>query len=417
MKTLAIINKGSRVAWSPYGLAIKSLIGGALILTGLQSTLQAQEVQFSKPSWYFGVAGGANVNFLRGTTQELNSELTVPAAFHDGNGVGLYVAPLIEYHRPDTRLGLMLQVGYDSRKGSFNEVLTPCNCPADLNTDLSYLTVEPSLRFAPFKSNFYLYGGPRFAFNLSKSFTYKQGVNPAYPLQVANPDVTGDFSNVNDNLISMQIGAGYDIPLSSQRHHTQFVLSPFVSYQPYFGQDPRSIESLNVTTLRAGVALKLGRGHKIAPPVVEQIPVAIPAPEPKPEPKVEPVPVVEVKVVRPVVIGNVYKVYFGFDKWNLDARTTADLNQLAIDMNANPSVNVEIESHTDSRGAESYNMKLSEKRGKSVIDYLTGKGIKASRINAHAYGETRLINKCADGVPCTNDEHAVNRRTESTIIE
>jgi outer membrane protein OmpA-like peptidoglycan-associated protein len=282
MKILTSLAKGSGIARSPYNLAIKSLIGGALILTGIQSTLQAQEVQFTKPSWYFGVAGGANFNFYRGTTQELNSNLTVPSAFHDGNGVGLYVAPLIEYHRPDTRLGIMLQVGYDSRKGSFDEVMTPCNCPADLNTDLSYLTVEPNLRFAPFKSNFYLYGGPRFAFNLSKSFTYKQGVNPAFPLQVANPDVTGDFSNVNNNLISMQIGAGYDIPLSSQRHHTQFVLSPFVSYHPYFGQDPRSIESLNVTTVRAGVALKLGHGRKIAAPVEVFVPAAIVA-----EPEVE----------------------------------------------------------------------------------------------------------------------------------
>ena len=281
MKSLKSINKGSRLAWSSYGLTVKSLIGGALILTGIQTTLQAQEVQFTKPSWYFGVAGGANFNFYRGTTQEMNSNLTTPSAFHDGNGAGIYVAPLIEYHRPDTRLGLMLQVGYDSRKGAFKEIMTPCNCPADLNTDLSYLTVEPSLRFAPFKSNFYLYGGPRFAFNLSKSFTYKQGINPAYPAQVANPDVTGDFSNTNDHIISMQIGAGYDIPLSSQRRHTQYVLSPFVSFQPYYGQDPRTTESWNITTVRAGIALKLGRGHKIEKPLEVFIPAAVVVAEPE----------------------------------------------------------------------------------------------------------------------------------------
>jgi hypothetical protein len=60
----------------------------------------------------------------------------------------------------------MLQAGYDSRKGDFDQVITACDCPADLSTNLSYITVEPSLRFAPFKSNFYLYGGPRLAFNL-----------------------------------------------------------------------------------------------------------------------------------------------------------------------------------------------------------------------------------------------------------
>jgi len=62
-------------------------------------------------------------------------------------------------------------------------------------------------------------------------------------------------------------------------------------------------------------------------------------------------------------------------------------------------------------------MKLSEKRGKSVIDYLSAKGIVVSRVSANAYGETQLVNKCADGVPCTEDEHAANRRTEILVIE
>src|ERR1035437_6302254 len=273
MKSRTSFNKGSRSAWSLYGLTVKSLIISTLIFTGIQSSLQAQEVQFSKPSWYFGVAGGANFNFYRGTTQQLNSVYTTPAAFHDGSGTGLYIAPLIEYHRPDTRLGLMLQVGYDSRKGTFKEVMTPCNCPADLKADLSYITVEPSLRFAPFRSNFYLYAGPRFAFNVDKSFIYTQGVNPDVPGQIANPAVHGDFSSIHQSLISMQIGAGVDLPLSTKYNRTQAMLSPFVAFQPYFGQDPRSIESLTVTTLRAGIALKFGRGHKIEVPAEVIAPV------------------------------------------------------------------------------------------------------------------------------------------------
>ncbi|MCX6236661.1 MAG: OmpA family protein [Bacteroidia bacterium] len=277
MKSRTSLKKGSRLTWSPYGLTIKSLIISALILAGIQSSLQAQEVQFTKPSWYFGVAGGANFNFYRGTTQELNSIYTTPSAFHDGSGVGLYIAPLIEFHRPDTRLGLMLQVGYDGRKGSFKEVMTPCNCPADLKTDLSYITVEPSLRLAPFKSDFYLYAGPRLAFNLNNrhSFTYKQGINPAYPAQVASPEVKGDFSNMRDKLISMQIGAGYDIWLTSQKQQTQLVLSPFVAFHPYFGQNPRTIESWNVTTIRVGAALKLGTGHKVVVAEEVVVPAAI----------------------------------------------------------------------------------------------------------------------------------------------
>jgi outer membrane protein OmpA-like peptidoglycan-associated protein len=82
----------------------------------------------------------------------------------------------------------------------------------------------------------------------------------------------------------------------------------------------------------------------------------------------------------------------------------------------NPTVDVEIKSHTDCRGAASYNMTLSEKRGKSVSDYLISKGISASRIKSLAFGETQLTNKCADGVPCTKAEHAANRRSEATIV-
>ena len=143
---------------------------------------------------------------------------------------------------------------------------TPCNCPADLTTNLSYITIEPSLRFAPFKSNFYLFGGPRLAFNLEKTFSYKQQVSPDFVEQLPIAREKGDLSSMNKTLISMQIGAGYDIPLSSQNKRTQFVLSPFVSYQPYFGQSPRSIETWTVTTFRVGAALKLGRGHKIVAP-------------------------------------------------------------------------------------------------------------------------------------------------------
>jgi hypothetical protein len=73
-----------------------------------------------------------------------------------------------------------------------------------------------------------------------------------------------DFDNMNKTIISMQIGAGYDVPISSLRKHTRFVLSPFVSLQPYFGQSPRSIEEWNITTLRIGIILKVSVEHKIS---------------------------------------------------------------------------------------------------------------------------------------------------------
>lgn len=262
MKTKTHFKKESRQAWYSYSQTIKNIFFSALILTGIQAPLQAQKVEYTKPSFWIGAAGGANFNFYRGSTQKLNEDLTVPTAFHNGFGVGIYIAPLLEFHRPDSRWGVMLQAGYDNRKGEFKEIITPCNCPTDLSANMSYITVEPSLRFAPFKSNFYLYGGPRLAFIMDKSFTYQQKTNPDYPEQTANPEVKGDFSDVNKTVVSMQIGVGYDIALSPSNEKIQVVLSPFVSFQPYFGQSPRSIETWNVTTLRGGIALKFGYGHR-----------------------------------------------------------------------------------------------------------------------------------------------------------
>jgi len=259
-----------RFSRSPFSLLSKSLILSVLILSGIQATLLAQ--QYTQPTWWFGVAEAANLNFYRGSIQELNSGLTVPTTFHDGYGRGLFIAPLVEFHSPNSIWGMMFQAGYDNRKGTFEAVTTPCNCPADLSTKITYITLEPSVRLAPFKSGFYLYAGPRLAFNLAKSFAYKLGINPTYPEQEVTPAVEGDLSNMNNILFSMQIGVGYDIPLSSRYSKTKLVISPFVSFHPYFGQSPRSIETWNLTTLRIGAALKIGTGSKIsAPPDFEVI--------------------------------------------------------------------------------------------------------------------------------------------------
>lgn len=281
MKAKINLKKELCITCIPNSISLKSLLLLTLLWLSTQNSVQAQEVQYTRPSWFFGVAAASNFNLYRGSTHQLNSSLTPPATFHEGDGAGLYLAPVIEFHKPDARWGFMFQAGYDSRKGSFDQVMTPCDCPADLSTDLSYITVEPSIRFAPFKSNFYLYGGPRLAFNMDKSFKYSLGINPAYPDQEPTPRVEGDFDSVNETLISMQIGAGYDIQLSSQSHKTQFVLSPFVAFHPYFGQNPRSTETWNVTTIRAGMALKFGQGREIvaAQAVEPQVQFSVYAPK------------------------------------------------------------------------------------------------------------------------------------------
>ena len=271
MKTINYKEESS-LAKFPYAVSIKSIILCAFILIGILTPIQAQDsIQYTKPSWYFGVAAGGNINFYQGSTRVLNEVITTINTFHNGSGVGLFAAPLIEYRPADSRWGVILQAGYDSRQGKFDEkIANSCNCPEDLNTDLSYITVEPSLRFAPFKSNLYLYAGPRLAFNYSKSFQYQLEVNPDIPYQLSTV-VRYNFSDIRTPLISMQIGAGYDIPLTSPRHRTQLVFSPFVSFQPYFGQKPRSIETWNITTVRVGAALKIGRGDKIVLPVKKEV--------------------------------------------------------------------------------------------------------------------------------------------------
>lgn len=223
------------------------------------NTTMAQEAQMNKPTWWFGVSGAGNINFYNGSTQELNSSLKVPAALHEGLGLGLFLSPIVEYHLPESKWGFMMQVGYDSRKGRFNKVNSPCNCPEDLKTKLSYISIEPSLRYAPFNSSLYLFGGTVLAFNLNKSFEYQLEANPDIPNQTLSPAVNGDFSNINKTILSAHIGAGYDINLSAAQNGNQYVISPFITYLPYLGQTPRSIETWSVNTLRIGAILKVGR--------------------------------------------------------------------------------------------------------------------------------------------------------------
>src|SRR5688572_8009668 len=87
--------------------AVVIIIFSTLLGVLKQVPLYAQETEVTKPSWWFGAAVGANFNFYQGTTQELNSDLTVPAGFRHGNGTGLYLAPVIEFHRPNSKWGGM----------------------------------------------------------------------------------------------------------------------------------------------------------------------------------------------------------------------------------------------------------------------------------------------------------------------
>jgi outer membrane protein OmpA-like peptidoglycan-associated protein len=109
-------------------------------------------------------------------------------------------------------------------------------------------------------------------------------------------------------------------------------------------------------------------------------------------------------------------IYYDFDKSNIREDAKPELDKLVNIMKENP-IDVELGSHTDSRGSFEYNDKLSQKRAESVVDYIISAGIDKSRITAKGYGEHQLINKCADGVECTPEEHQANRRTEFKVTD
>ncbi|QCX40937.1 hypothetical protein FF125_21725 [Aureibaculum algae] len=109
-------------------------------------------------------------------------------------------------------------------------------------------------------------------------------------------------------------------------------------------------------------------------------------------------------------------VYFGFDKSIITAKAARELDKLGDILRNNKSIHVELSSYTDSRGNSDYNLKLSERRARASADYLVSQGIDRSRIKAKGYGESKMVNKCIDGIECSEAAHEKNRRTEIAFI-
>lgn len=108
-------------------------------------------------------------------------------------------------------------------------------------------------------------------------------------------------------------------------------------------------------------------------------------------------------------------IYYELNKFELTEASKAELDRVAAVLIDNPGLSIELGSHTDSRGSAAYNQNLSENRAKSSYNYLLGRGVTKERMTFVGYGESRLINRCADGVACSDEEHAANRRTEYLI--
>lgn len=243
-----------------------TLVPFLLFALVFQTLLHAQEARKLQPQWWFGGAVGPNFNSY---SSDINGAQFYPSgytgpvpsglSFSKGSGAGVFFSPLLEY-RPDPVWGGMLMLGFDGRGGSFSDV-TSGGTAYSLKTAMNYISLEPSVKITPFAVPFYFFAGPRFGFNVAKSYTYTVS---------GGPEFSGDWNGSRGTVFGAQLGAGYDIPLASPDAPDRIDLSPFVGF--HFGQSPRSVESWSVTTVRLGMALKFGttsEGRRIANSAVQ----------------------------------------------------------------------------------------------------------------------------------------------------
>lgn len=109
-------------------------------------------------------------------------------------------------------------------------------------------------------------------------------------------------------------------------------------------------------------------------------------------------------------------IYYDYNKFNIRPDAAIELDKVVAVLNKYPTMVIELRSHTDARGKDEYNAKLSDNRAKSAVEYIISKGIDKSRLIAKGYGESELLNDCKNGVECDDKTHEQNRRTEFKIL-
>jgi len=111
------------------------------------------------------------------------------------------------------------------------------------------------------------------------------------------------------------------------------------------------------------------------------------------------------------------RIYYDFNDYNLKEESKVELNNLANLLLSNPSMIIELNSHTDASGPVAYNFDLSEKRAIAVVNYLTSKGVDRKQIKPRGYGETMPVNHCLEGVSCSESQQKKNKRTKLKVIQ
>ncbi|MBW2939065.1 OmpA family protein [Aureisphaera sp. CAU 1614] len=117
------------------------------------------------------------------------------------------------------------------------------------------------------------------------------------------------------------------------------------------------------------------------------------------------------------VLLNLNPIYFDLAESYIRPDAQLELNKVVEAMLRFPKLKIDVRSHTDSRASDAFNFKLSDARAKSTVHYIVSRGIDSSRITGRGYGESQLMNRCADGVPCSEVDHQLNRRSEFIILE
>ncbi len=110
-------------------------------------------------------------------------------------------------------------------------------------------------------------------------------------------------------------------------------------------------------------------------------------------------------------------IYFDFDKWHIREDAKVSLAKIKAYLHEYPDVKIQIGSHTDARATKAYNMRLSDKRANSTMEYLIDQGISKDRLRALGFGETMITNECVDHVACPAHKHQENRRSEFIVLE
>lgn len=169
-------------------------------------------------------------------------------------------------------------------------------------------------------------------------------------------------------------------------------------------------KEVSVTLKKATGSVSLPIALEKKPKPIVAIPVVIKATN-----SIKPV---KVNITVGTDLGKLLKIpmnFFDLGKATIKKTSEPQLQKIVDMLKQYPSIKLDIRSHTDSRSSTESNQLLSDKRAESTKNWLIQKGIDASRLTAKGYGETQLVNKCADGVKCTEKEHQQNRRSEFII--